>query len=143
MKKHVTPLVAPVIGTQRELASYHFGPQDSAQKIYIQASLHADETPAMLTAVLPAPATPLAGSEHFFAPVSGILVHRATLGAAVRAGDPLFDIVDPLTDETTTICSGTDGIFYMRRALCFVSAGAPPGRVSGTRAQHAGVLPSA
>jgi predicted deacylase len=87
-----------------------------------------------------APATPLAGSEQFYAPVSGILVHRAKIGDTIRAGDPLFDIVDPLTDETTTISSKTDGIFYMRRAIRFVTTGAPLGRVTGTRPTRTGVL---
>ncbi|HTR08612.1 MAG TPA: succinylglutamate desuccinylase/aspartoacylase family protein [Paraburkholderia sp.] len=84
--------------------------------------------------------TPLAGSEQFYAPASGILVHRAAMGARIRAGDPLFDIVDPLTDETITIRSNTDGIFYMRRAIRFVTAGAPLGRVTGTRPIRTGVL---
>ncbi|RFU48522.1 succinylglutamate desuccinylase/aspartoacylase family protein [Paraburkholderia sp. DHOC27] len=86
------------------------------------------------------PATPLAGSEQFYAPVSGILVHHASIGDTIRAGDPLFDIVDPLTDETVTISSKTDGIFYMRRAIRFVTAGAPLGRVTGTKPVRTGVL---
>jgi uncharacterized protein len=84
--------------------------------------------------------TPLAGSEQFYAPASGILVHRAAPGAWIRAGDPLFDIVDPLTDETLTVHSQTEGIFYMRRAIRFVTAGAPLGRVTGTRPVRTGVL---
>ncbi|RDK02238.1 succinylglutamate desuccinylase/aspartoacylase family protein [Paraburkholderia lacunae] len=87
-----------------------------------------------------APATPLAGSEQFYAPVSGILVHRAAIGDTIRVGQALFDIVDPLTDETTTLCSQTEGVFYMRRAIRFVTAGAPLGRVTGTRAFRTGVL---
>ncbi|MFT4064584.1 succinylglutamate desuccinylase/aspartoacylase family protein [Paraburkholderia sp.] len=85
-------------------------------------------------------ATPLAGSEQFYAPVSGILVHRAKIGDTIRVGQPLFDIVDPLTDETTTIVSQTEGVLYMRRAIRFVTAGAPLGRVTGTRPIRTGVL---
>lgn len=91
--------------------------------------------PALLT-----PATPLAGSEQFYAPVSGILIHRAKIGDTIRVGQALFDIVDPLTDETTTIVSNTEGVFYMRRAIRFVTAGAPLGRVTGTRPIRTGVL---
>ncbi|TKC86986.1 succinylglutamate desuccinylase/aspartoacylase family protein [Trinickia terrae] len=87
--------------------------------------------------------TPLAGSEQFYAPASGILVHRAATGERIRAGDALFDIVDPLTDETTTVRSRTDGVFYMRRAIRFVTAGAPLGRVTGTRPSRSGILLSA
>ncbi|CAB3762381.1 succinylglutamate desuccinylase/aspartoacylase family protein [Paraburkholderia solisilvae] len=89
------------------------------------------------------PATPLAGSEQLHAPVSGILVHRVEVGAAVRAGEPLFDIVDPLTDATTTVVSRNDGVLYMRRAVRFVTAGAPLGRVTGTQATRTGMLLSA
>jgi uncharacterized protein len=91
--------------------------------------------PALLS-----PATPLAGSEQFYAPVSGILIHRAKIGETVDVGQALFDIVDPLTDETTTICSNTEGVLYMRRAIRFVTAGAPLGRVTGTRPFRTGVL---
>ncbi|CAB3800282.1 succinylglutamate desuccinylase/aspartoacylase family protein [Paraburkholderia fynbosensis] len=87
-----------------------------------------------------APATPLAGSEQFYAPVSGILIHRAKIGETIRVGQALFDIVDPLTDETTTITSNTEGVLYMRRAIRFVTAGAPLGRVTGTRPFRTGVL---
>src|SRR6202012_1466447 len=55
MNRQSIPLLSPAIGTHRELVSFHFGPAGSThsgQKIYIQASLHADETPAMLTTVL-------------------------------------------------------------------------------------------
>jgi len=87
-----------------------------------------------------APATPLAGSEQFYAPVSGILIHRARIGETVAVGQALFDIVDPLTDETTTIYSNTEGVLYMRRAIRFATAGAPLGRVTGTRPVRTGVL---
>jgi predicted deacylase len=92
---------------------------------------------------LPMPATPLAGSEQLYAPVSGILVHRVEVGASVRAGQALFDIVDPLTDATTTIASPNDGVLYMRRAIRFVTAGAPLGRVTGTQPTRTGMLLSA
>ena len=37
-------------GTQRELTSLHFGSVEHGKKVYIQASLHADEIPGMLVA---------------------------------------------------------------------------------------------
>jgi uncharacterized protein len=52
MNTQSIPLLSPVVGTHRELVSFHFGPTNKGQKIYIQSSLHADETPAMLTSVL-------------------------------------------------------------------------------------------
>ncbi|MDT8998093.1 succinylglutamate desuccinylase/aspartoacylase family protein [Paucibacter sp. APW11] len=43
-------LLSPAPGTQRELVSLHYGQPGSGLKVYIQASLHADELPGMLTA---------------------------------------------------------------------------------------------
>lgn len=85
-------------------------------------------------------ATPLAGSQQLTAPVSGIVVYRAKVGAVLKAGDAVFDIVDPLTDSVTTVTTSNDGVFYMRRAIRFVHAGAPMGRVTGVRAIRSGVL---
>jgi hypothetical protein len=45
------PLLPQSIGTQRELVSFHYGTPDAElPKVYIQASLHADELPGMLVA---------------------------------------------------------------------------------------------
>ncbi|GAA5184425.1 M14 family metallopeptidase [Niveibacterium umoris] len=48
IRKH--PLTAATPGVVSELPSLHFGAPGSGQKVYIQASLHADEIPAMLVA---------------------------------------------------------------------------------------------
>ena len=47
-QKH--PLLSTYLGTEREIISFHYGDAKSGQKIYIQASLHADELPGMLVA---------------------------------------------------------------------------------------------
>ncbi|SCK21715.1 succinylglutamate desuccinylase/aspartoacylase family protein [Vogesella sp. LIG4] len=44
------PLASGSLGTARGISSFHFGTAGSGEKIYIQASLHADELPGMLTA---------------------------------------------------------------------------------------------
>lgn len=67
-------------------------------------------------------------------------VRRSAISATIRAGDPLVDIVDPLTGAITTVSSSTDGVFYMRRAIRFVTAGAPLGRVTGTVPVRNGML---
>lgn len=50
MQQQLHPLLAPSLGTQRQLMSWHFGTTGSGRKVYIQASLHADELPGMLVA---------------------------------------------------------------------------------------------
>jgi predicted deacylase len=43
-------LLSPSLGTHKTLTSFHFGKLGAGPKIYIQASLHAEELPGMLTA---------------------------------------------------------------------------------------------
>ncbi len=89
---------------------------------------------------LHAPATPLAGSEQFTAPVSGVLVHMVDVGASVQAGDVLFHIVDPISGQRTEIATKTTGVVYMRKDARFVRLGDPLGRVSGTKIIRSGKL---
>jgi len=44
------PLLSPSLGSHKTLTSFHFGLPGSGRKIYIQASLHAEELPGMLVA---------------------------------------------------------------------------------------------
>ena len=50
MKTIKHPLLSTYVGTDREIVSFHYGDYTVGQKIYIQASLHADELPGMLVA---------------------------------------------------------------------------------------------
>lgn len=50
MRTHTHTLLSPASGTQRTLHSLHYGRPGVGKKIYIQASLHADEMPGMLVA---------------------------------------------------------------------------------------------
>lgn len=50
MRHHTHDLLAPLPGTARQIHSFHYGPENSGRKVYIQASLHADELPGMLVA---------------------------------------------------------------------------------------------
>ncbi len=48
MQTRIHQLTADSLGTSRTLQSLHFGGAEGAPKAYLQASLHADELPAML-----------------------------------------------------------------------------------------------
>jgi predicted deacylase len=50
MQTRIHPLISPAPGTARSIASHHYGPADAPRKVYIQASLHADELPGMVVA---------------------------------------------------------------------------------------------
>lgn len=51
MQTQTHPLISPAVGTERQITSFHYGPR-GGKKVYIQSSLHADELPGMLVAVL-------------------------------------------------------------------------------------------
>jgi predicted deacylase len=124
---------------QRDV-SYELAQRDADAIIAYLIWRGAIKLPHIEFPVLMAGPSQLAASEQFYAPVSGILVHRVAPGAHVEKGDPMFDIVDPLTDQTTTVYSATTGTLYMRRAIRFVQSGSPIGRVSGTRPIRTGKL---
>jgi hypothetical protein len=50
MRRVDHPLLSPSLGVQKTLTSFHYGTPRQGLKIYIQASLHAEELPGMLVA---------------------------------------------------------------------------------------------
>lgn len=50
MEKRLIPLPCGIPGTQMTLTVFEYGPSQAARKVYIQASLHADELPGALVA---------------------------------------------------------------------------------------------
>jgi len=50
MRRHLHSFALSATGAPRELQSLHFGHATSGKKVYLQASLHADEIPGMLVA---------------------------------------------------------------------------------------------
>ena len=76
--------------------------------------------------------TPLAGSIPVLAPHGGVLVHAVALGARVRRGEVVAEIVDPLGGGVTRLESPTEGVLYHGRV------GACPRRHSGAQGRGAG-----
>jgi predicted deacylase len=50
MHRQEFPLLSPSIGSQKTLVAFCYGPEHAERKVYIQASLHAEELPGMLVA---------------------------------------------------------------------------------------------
>jgi len=50
MERREHPLLSPSLGSQKHLVSFHYGAADARPKVYLQASLHAEELPGMLVA---------------------------------------------------------------------------------------------
>ena len=84
MQRHDHPLRSPSLGLHTTLSSLHFGASGSGPKVYIQASLHAEELPGMLTAYHLRPLLEAADARgHIYGEV--VLVPMANpVGAAQR-----------------------------------------------------------
>lgn len=50
MQRIEYPLLSPSLGSQKTLVGFHFGTPGARPKVYLQASLHAEELPGMLVA---------------------------------------------------------------------------------------------
>jgi hypothetical protein len=74
------------------------------------------------------------------APHGGVLVWVAELGARLRRGEPLVEIVDPASGEVTAVASPTDGVFYARESRRFVPAGLRICKIAGREALRSGRL---
>jgi len=114
---------------------------DDAAKIiqYLAVRGLVDGAPATLPPLQCEP-TPLAGSIPVDAPHGGVLVWVAELGAVLRRGQPLVEIVDPQSGVVMTLPSPTDGVFYARESRRFVLAGTRIAKVAGREAVRSGRL---
>jgi predicted deacylase len=77
-------------------------------------------------------ATPFAGAQYAYAPHPGVVSFLQSLGARVKVGDPLFEVIDPLTDRHSVVCASTDGILYARERLRFAQPGLWLAKVAGS-----------
>ena len=112
-----------------------------AEKIvqYLAVRGLVDDAPSSLPPLECEP-TPLAGSIPVEAPHGGVLVWVAELGARLRRGEPLVEIVDPASGDVTAVASPTDGVFYARESRRFVPAGLRICKIAGREALRSGRL---
>lgn len=99
--------------------------------------------PAPALPPLQAAATPLAGSRTLYAPHAGVIALRREAGEWVREGDPLVDVIDPLSGRSTTLTSPTAGMLYAREYRRFATPGTWLVKVAGREAVRHGKLLSA
>ncbi|PYY68628.1 peptidase M14 [Pseudomonas jessenii] len=77
-------------------------------------------------------AVPFAGAQYACAPHPGVVSFLQPLGAQVKVGDPLFEVIDPLTDRHSVVRASTDGILYARERLRFAQPGLWLAKVAGS-----------
>jgi predicted deacylase len=85
-------------------------------------------------------ATPLAASEPVQAPAYGILVFKADVGAKVKEGEVIAEVIDPLTGAVVLAKAPSDGVMFARVAVRFVTQGMRIAKVAGTTAKRTGKL---
>ncbi|SEC21594.1 hypothetical protein SAMN05216178_3861 [Pseudomonas saponiphila] len=76
-------------------------------------------------------ALPFAGAQYAYAPHPGVVSFLQPVGAQVKVGDPLFEVIDPLTDRHSVVRASTDGIVYARERLRFAQPGLWLAKVAG------------
>ena len=84
--------------------------------------------------------TPLAGSETLFASVPGLVVFAAHPGDAMKAGDLVAEVIDPIANVSTRVCAGVDGVLYARIRDRYVTAGCELAKIAGAKAFKTGEL---
>ena len=84
--------------------------------------------------------SPLAGSMPVVAPHAGVLLMRCGAGTQVQCGEPVADLVEPISGLRSTLLSPVDGYLYAHDARCFALAGDKVARVAGPQPMRLGNL---
>lgn len=84
--------------------------------------------------------TPLAGCMPLTAPAAGLVVYLRELGDTVKAGDPLIDLIDPVSGQVQQLLAPVDGIYFARENRRYVAAGTRLSKVAGREAVRSGSL---
>lgn len=85
-------------------------------------------------------ATPLAGSETLYAQGAGVVVFAAQPGQALKVGDLVAEVIDPIANRTERVCAGVDGVLYARIRDRYITSGGELGKIAGRVAFRSGEL---
>jgi predicted deacylase len=84
--------------------------------------------------------SPLAGCMPLTAPAAGLVVYLRELGDTVKAGEPLIDLIDPLSGQVQQLLAPVDGVYFARENRRYVAAGTRLSKVAGSQAVRSGAL---
>lgn len=88
----------------------------------------------------PCEGMPFEGTELLFAPHAGVISFLRPAGAWVEAGEPVFEVIDPLSDRVSVVCAGTAGVLFAVERLRYAQAGFWLAKVAGRNALRHGRL---
>jgi len=85
-------------------------------------------------------ATPFEGTEFVYPPHAGVVSFLQPVGASVKAGDPLLEVIDPLEGRHSVVRASVDGVLYARERLRFAQPGLWLAKVAGRHPIRSGRL---
>ncbi|QOY94212.1 succinylglutamate desuccinylase/aspartoacylase family protein [Massilia sp. UMI-21] len=85
-------------------------------------------------------ATPLNAVEPLAAPHAGVLVFHKRLGDMVDAGEPVADIVNPVSGQVSTLCAEHAGLLFASTAHRHLLRGMHVCKIAGTESFRSGDL---
>ncbi|MCO8164437.1 M14 family metallopeptidase [Pseudomonas sp. 21LCFQ010] len=88
----------------------------------------------------PCEGMPFEGTELLYAPHPGVVTFLREPGAWVEAGEPLFEVIDPLSDQVSTLCSSSAGVLFAVERLRYAQPGFWLAKVAGRTARRHGRL---
>ncbi|KPB63488.1 Succinylglutamate desuccinylase/aspartoacylase family protein [Pseudomonas amygdali pv. myricae] len=83
---------------------------------------------------------PFEGTELLYAPHPGVVTFLRAAGDKVEIGDALFEVIDPLSDQVSTICANTAGVLFAIERLRYAQPGFWLAKVAGRTALRHGRL---
>jgi predicted deacylase len=84
--------------------------------------------------------TALAACMPLAAPSAGLVVYLRDLGESVRAGEPLIDLIDPVSGSVQQLLAPVDGYCFARENRRYVAPGTRLMKVAGKHALRRGSL---
>ena len=85
-------------------------------------------------------AMPFEGTELLFAPHPGVVSFLRPVGSWVEKGEPIFEVIDPLSDRVSILCAGTSGVLFAVERLRYAQSGFWLAKVAGREALRHGRL---
>lgn len=85
-------------------------------------------------------AMPLQGTELLYAPHPGVITFLRPAGVWVEAGEPLFEVIDPLCDRASVVCAGTAGVLFAIERLRYAQPGFWLAKIAGRQPLRHGRL---
>jgi len=83
---------------------------------------------------------PFDGTELLYAPHPGVISYLRAPGEQVKAGDELFEVIDPLSDQVSIVRAGTDGVLFAIERMRYAQPGFWLAKIAGSQPLRRGRL---